>query len=433
MAVLISSVDAHSPAHKAGVRGGDLLATINGHVIEDVLDYRFRMMESTLRLELVREGKSYTCTLHKEEYDETGMNFDTYLMDKQKGCKNKCIFCFIDQLPKGLRESLYFKDDDSRLSFLFGNYITLTNITPHEVDRIIEMKISPINISVHTTNPELRVEMMKNPRAGEVLSLMEKFSSAGIHMNCQLVLCPGINDGEELTRSLNDLAALYPAVQSVAAVPVGITKYREGLYPMSPYTKEQALDVISRMEAFGNNFLEKNGTRLCYPADEFYLKAGKPLPGGKFYEEYLQIENGVGMWASFQEEFEDALSDAEFEGTRTVSMVTGMAALPLIEECARKAMEKFSGLTCHVYGIQNEFFGENITVTGLLTGNDILGQIQGKPLGDTLLLPATTLRREGDLFLDDVSLSEFEKEVNTPVVLTQGDGYSFLDALLNNI
>ena len=432
MAVLISSVDAHSPAHKAGVRGGDLLATINGHVIEDVLDYRFRMMESTLRLELVREGKTYTCTLDKEEYDETGMNFDTYLMDKQKGCKNKCIFCFIDQLPKGLRESLYFKDDDSRLSFLFGNYITLTNITPHEVDRIIEMKISPINISVHTTNPDLRVEMMKNPRAVEVLSIMEKFSSAGIHMNCQLVLCPGINDGEELTRSLNDLAALYPAVQSVAAVPVGITKYREGLYPMSPYTKEQALDVISRMETFGNNFLEKNGTRLCYPADEFYLKAGKPLPGGEFYEEYLQIENGVGMWTSFKEEFEDALSDAEFEGTRTVSMVTGMAALPLIEECARKAMGKFSGLTCHVYGIQNEFFGENITVTGLLTGNDILGQIQGKPLGDTLLVPATTLRREGDLFLDDVSLEQFEQAVGVPVVLTGGDGYSFLEALLKN-
>ncbi len=432
MAVIISSVDAHSPAHKAGVCGGDLLVTINGHPIEDVLDYRFRMMESTLCLELVREGKSFTCTLHKEEYDETGMNFDTYLMDQQKGCKNKCIFCFIDQLPKGLRKSLYFKDDDSRLSFLFGNYITLTNITPHEVDRIIEMKISPINISVHTTNPSLRVEMMKNPKAGEVLSIMERFARAGIQMNCQLVLCPGINDGEELTRSLTDLAALYPAVQSVAAVPVGITKYRDGLYPMAPYTKEQALDVLSRMESFGNDFLEKNGTRLCYPADEFYLKAEKSLPKGEFYEEYLQIENGVGMWTSFKEEFEDALQDAEWEGTRTVSMVTGMAALPLIEECAQKAMNQFTGLTCHVYGIRNEFFGENITVTGLLTGNDILNQIQNKPLGDVLLLPATTLRREGDLFLDDLSLEAFEQQVKVPVVLTRGDGYSLVEALLKN-
>ncbi len=432
MAVLISSVDAHSPADIAGVCGGDVLHTINGHTIEDVLDYRFRMMDTTLQLELVRDGKPFTCTVHKEEYDETGMNFDTYLMDKQKGCKNKCIFCFIDQLPKGLRESLYFKDDDSRLSFLFGNYITLTNITPHEVDRIIEMKISPINVSVHTTNPSLRVEMMKNPKAGEVLSIMHKFADAGIQMNCQLVLCPGINDGEELTRSLNDLAALYPAVQSVAAVPVGITKYREGLYPMTPYTKEQAWDVISRMESFGDTFLEKNGTRLCYPADEFYLKANKPLPQGDFYEDYLQIENGIGMWTSFKEEFENALEDAEFEGTRTVSMVTGMAALPLIEECAKKAMEKFSGLTCYVYGIANEFFGENITVTGLLTGKDILNQIKGKPLGDALLLPATTLRREGDLFLDDVSLEGFEQSVGLPVVLTGGDGYSFVDALVKN-
>ena len=432
MAVLISSVDTHSPAHKAGVCGGDVLHTINGHRIEDVLDYRFRMMESTLCLELVRNGNPFTCTLHKEEYDETGMNFDTYLMDQQKGCKNKCIFCFIDQLPKGLRESLYFKDDDSRLSFLFGNYITLTNITPHEVDRIIEMKISPINISVHTTNPDLRVKMMKNPRAGEVLSIMHKFADAGIQMNCQLVLCPGINDGEELTRSLNDLAALYPAVQSVAAVPVGITKYREGLYPMTPYTKEQALDVISRMETFGNAFLAENGTRLCYPADEFYLKAEKPLPCGEFYEDYLQIENGVGMWTSFKEEFENALDEAQFSETHSVSMVTGMAAFPLMRACAQKATEKFPGLTCYVYGIENEFFGENITVTGLLTGKDILKQIANKPLGDVLLLPATTLRREGDLFLDDLSLEEFEQTVGVPVALTGGDGYSFLDALLKN-
>ncbi len=430
MSVIISSVEKGSPAQLAGVCAGDVLHSINGHDIEDVLDYRFYMLESHLTVELLHNGQPRTCVLHKGEYDETGMNFDTYLMDKQRGCKNKCIFCFIDQLPKGLRESLYFKDDDSRLSFLFGNYITLTNITPHEVERIIAMKISPINISVHTTNPDLRVQMMKNPHAGEVLSIMERFAKAGIQMNCQLVLCPGINDGEELTRSLEDLAALYPAVQSVAAVPVGLTRYREGLYPMSPYTKEQAQDVIHRMESFGNAFLEKEGTRLCYPADEFYLKAGRPLPQGEFYEDYLQIENGVGLWTSFKEEFEDALVKASFTGQRTVSMVTGMAALPLIEECAEKAMKRFSGLTCHVYGIENEFFGENITVTGLLTGGDIVNQLTGKPLGDTLLLPACTLRREGDLFLDDLSLEELEQKLQISVTLTTGDGYSFLDGVL---
>lgn len=430
MSVIIASVDIPSPAHTAGVCAGDILLTINGHVIEDVLDYRFRMMETRLTLELLRNGKPVSYTLHKDEYQEPGMNFDTYLMDQQKGCKNKCVFCFIDQLPKGMRESLYFKDDDSRLSFLFGNYITLTNITPHEVDRIIEMKISPINISVHTTNPDLRVQMMKNPHAGEVLSIMERFAKAGIHMNCQLVLCPGMNDGEELSRSLRDLAAMYPAVQSIAAVPVGITKYRDGLSSLQPFAKEQALDVIACMEEFGQAFLKKNGTRLCYPADEFYLKAEKPMPHGEFYEEYLQIENGVGMWTSFKEEFEDALKDAEFSGNKEVSLVTGMASLPLIEKCAQKAMKRFPGLCCHVYGICNEFFGETITVTGLLTGGDIVNQLQGKPLGESLLLPACTLRREGDLFLDDLSLTEFQTKLGIPVIVTSGDGYSFAEDLL---
>ena len=432
MSVIIANVEQGSFAQLAGVLAGDVLLTINGHVIEDVLDYRFYMLESTLHLTLLREGKEITCLLNKGEYDETGMVFDTYLMDRQRGCKNKCIFCFIDQLPKGMRESLYFKDDDSRLSFLFGNYITLTNITEHEIQRIIHMKISPINISVHTTNPALRVEMMKNPKAGEVLSIMNRFAEAGIQMNCQLVLCPGVNDGEELTRSLNDLAALYPAVQSVAAVPVGLTKYREGLYPMSPYTKEQAADVIHRMETFGNAFLEQHGTRLCYPADEFYLKAQKEMPCGEFYEDYLQIENGVGMWTSFAEEFESAMEGVAWSGSRTVSVVTGMAAYPLLCECAKKAMEQCRGLTCHVYGIRNEFFGENITVTGLLTGGDIVNQLQGKPLGENVLLSSGTLRREGDLFLDDLTFEEFEKQLGVPVVLTQGDGYSFVDALLGN-
>ncbi len=430
MAVVIRQVEENSPAMKAGICAGDVLVSINGHPIQDVLDYRFYMLESTLAVELLREGREKTVLLHKEEYDEPGMLFDTYLMDAQKGCKNKCIFCFIDQLPKGLRESLYFKDDDSRLSFLFGNYITLTNLTRHEIDRIIKLHISPVNISVHTTDPALRVHMMKNPHAGEVLSIMKEFADAGIRMNCQLVLCPGVNDGEQLTRSLEDLAALYPAVQSVAAVPVGITKYRDGLEPLSPYTKEQAADVVARMEQFGDAFLAHHGTRLCYPADEFYLKAGLPLPGGEFYEEYAQIENGVGMWTSFREEFLSALADAAFDGQKQVSLVTGKAAQPLITACAKDVMEKFPSLTCHVYAIENTFFGQYITVAGLLTGGDIIKQLQGNPLGDCVVLPACMLRNEGDLFLDDVSVTTLEETLGVPVRVTAGDGYSFLEDIL---
>ncbi len=431
MSVTVKSVVPHSPAHKAGVVGGDILLSINSHEIRDVLDYRFYMLEPTLSLAILRNGQELTLTLQKDEYDDPGMEFDTYLMDAQKGCKNKCIFCFIDQLPKGMRKSLYFKDDDSRLSFLFGNYITLTNLTEQEVERIIKMHISPINISVHTTNPDLRVEMMKNPHAGKVLSIMKQFADAGISMNCQLVLCPDINDRGELEHSLKDLGELYPAVQSIAAVPVGVTKHREGLAPLSPFTKEQAVAVVDCMEAFGNAFLEKHGTRLCYPADEFYLKAGRPLPNGEFYEEYAQIENGVGMWTSFLEEFQYALKDQPKEPiNRTVSMVTGKAAYPLIARCAKEAEENFSGLTCHVYAIENHFFGEHITVTGLLTGQDVIAQVKGKPLGETLLLPACTLRREGDMMLDDTTPQQLEETLGVPVTIVPDSGEAFLSCLL---
>jgi putative radical SAM enzyme (TIGR03279 family) len=293
------------------------------------------------------------------------------------------------------------------------------------------MHISPVNVSVHTTNPELRVRMMKNPQAGEALRHLYRMAEHGTKLNCQLVLCPGYNDGEELSRSLADLGALYPAVQSVAAVPVGITRYREGLAPLSPFTKEQAADVVARMESFGEEFLSQHGTRLCYPADEFYLKAEKPLPCGEFYEEYAQIENGVGMWTSFKEEFLSALAEEPARPVnRTLSLVTGMAALPLIQECCRLAQEQFQGLTCHVYGIRNEFFGEHITVTGLLTGKDIIAQLQGKPLGDTLLLPSATLRREGDLLLDDTTPEQIGEALGVPVAITDGDGFSLLENLL---
>ena len=432
MAVRIAAVQAASPAAAAGVLPADLLVRVNGHEIEDVLDYRFYMLEGRLTLDLLRGGAAVTAVVQKQEYEDPGLEFDTYLMDRQQSCKNKCIFCFIDQLPKGLRKSLYFKDDDSRLSFLFGNYITLTNLSRHEIDRIKRMHISPVNISVHTTNPTLRVQMMKNPHAGEVLAVMEEFARADIKMNCQLVLCPGYNDGPELDRSLRDLAALYPAVQSIAAVPVGITRYRQGLTPLSPFSAAGAGAVIDRMEAFGNAFLADHGTRLCYPADEFYLTAGRPMPPEEFYEDYPQIENGVGMWTSFKTEFARALAQTPARPVkRQVSTITGMAARPLIEWAARAAMDRFAGLDCRVYPIENTFFGPHITVTGLLTGGDVLAQLRGKPLGDELLLPACTLRAQRDLFLDDMPLARLEEALGVPVRLTDGDGVSFLESLLD--
>ena len=313
MAVTIASVEAGSPAAKARLKAGDILVSINGRDVQDVLDYRFYMPDGKLKLVIERDGKRKTARVRKAEFEELGLEFDTYLMDKQRSCRNNCIFCFIDQLPQGMRESLYFKDDDSRLSFLFGNYITLTNLTEHEISRIIEMHISPINISVHTTNPELRCRMMNNRFAGDCLDILRRFVEAGLTIQCQLVLVPGYNDGEELTRSLNDLAAYAPQVRSVAAVPVGLTKYRDGLTPIRPFTKEEARDVIRRMTEAGDAMLAQAGSRVFYPSDEWFIRAELPIPDSEFYEEYPQLENGVGMIALLRECFREELHS--WEGT----------------------------------------------------------------------------------------------------------------------
>lgn len=433
MPVTIASVEDGSPASKCGVQPGDLLLSINGYEIEDVLDFRFYMTERKLKLSLLRGGSMLSLTLHKkEEYDETGMGFDTYLMDRQRACKNKCIFCFIDQLPKGLRKSLYFKDDDSRLSFLFGNYITLTNLTEHEISRIIKMHISPVNISVHTTNPDLRCRMMKNKNAGKALDAMYRFAQAGIKMNTQLVLCPGWNDGQELKNSLEELGSLYPSIQSIAAVPVGLTRYREGLEPLVPFDRNSAGAVIDIMEQFGSRFYEKHGTRLCFPADEFYLKAEREIPDSAFYEDFAQIENGVGMWASTRDDFLSALSDAEPDDKkRSFCIATGEAAAPLIEMLMQKAAEKFSGLTYRIYPVKNEFFGGHITVSGLLTGQDILAQLSGKDLYGRVLLPSSCVRRERDLFLDDTTVDGLQTALGVPVEFTENDGYAFFEQILS--
>lgn len=433
MSVKISSVDKHSPAEKCGIRSGDMLLSINGNEIEDVLDFRFYMTEKQLNIVFERDGQTLKALLKKRgEYDETGMEFDTYLMDKQHSCKNKCIFCFIDQLPKGLRPSLYFKDDDSRLSFLFGNYITLTNLTEHEIERVIKMHISPVNISVHTTNPELRCRMMKNRFAGEALSALYRFAEAGIKLNTQLVLCPGYNDGKELEKTLEDLGTLYPAVQSICAVPVGLTKYREGLEPLEPFNRETAGAVVDTMERFGDEFLKKHGTRLCFPSDEFYLTAGREIPDSSFYEDFLQIENGVGMWASLRDDYLAALEDAEADGKkRSFSIATASLAAPLMEFLMKKTAEKFPGLDYKIYTIRNDFFGEKITVAGLLTGQDIISQLKGQDLKGRLLLPPGVLRSEGDLFLDDTHIDDLQKAVGVPADCVPGDGYELCDFILS--
>ncbi len=412
-----------------------MLIKINGNEIRDVLDYQFYIKDMKLVLVLEEEsGKSKIIVIRKEEYEDIGLEFETYLMDKQRHCKNKCIFCFIDQLPEGLRESLYFKDDDSRLSFLFGNYITLTNLTEEEADRIIEMHISPVNISVHTMNPELRVKMMLNPYAGESLRYLYKFAEAGISINTQLVLCPGINDGEELEFSIKELFKLYPAVQSIAAVPVGLTDHREGLYPLEPYNEKTAAEVIDIIDRCNAELKKEHGEIIAFAADEFYIKAGREMPDADYYNGFPQLENGVGMWALLISEFEDALAECEIESLeRKVTLVTGKAAYPLIKSLADKAMRKIKGLEINVVAAENKLFGKMITVSGLLCGRDIADAVEGMDLGDELIIPPNCLRSEGDMFLDDMTVSQLSEKLGVEVKQNGSSGYELLDAMTGGI
>ncbi len=432
MSVTIFSVDHDSPAEHAGILPGETLCSINGNEICDILDYRFYETEKEVLL-LLRDaqGADREIKLRKGQYESIGLQFETYLMDRQRSCRNKCVFCFIDQLPSGMRESLYFKDDDSRLSFLFGNYITLTNLSQREADRIIKMKISPINISVHTTNPELRCRMMGNRFAGDCLRYLYQFAEAGIKLNCQLVLCHGWNDGEELERTLRDLLPLYPSVQSIALVPLGVTKFREGLTPLTPYTAETALEVVRAAERWGEQMQKQHGERICYAADEFYLKAGLPIPDAAFYGAFDQLENGVGLIANFREEFLFALEDVSGdEETHGGTLITGVSFAPFLEELLDGLRRKCHNLTCKVAAIRNDFFGESINVAGLVTGGDILKQLRGKELGGRLLVPDTMLRHEGDLFLDNVSLKDLERELGVPVSVVPDDGGELLKLIL---
>lgn len=430
---VIKAVDPRSPASRAGVRVGETLTHINGHPIVDVLDYKFYSYDPRLELTLKEpDGSARTLRIHKMEGEDLGLEFETYLMDRARSCANNCIFCFVDQMPPGMRKSLYFKDDDARLSFLMGNYLTLTNLSQREIQRIIDLRISPINVSVHTTDPALRAEMLKNKRAGEAIDTMRRFAQANITMNCQIVSCPGINDGPALDKTLNDLAGMFPAVNSISVVPVGVTKFREGLYPLKPYTREQAAALIDQVEAFAARHLEKQGTRLVWCSDEFYLLAGRELPDEVFFEEFTQLDNGVGMLRLLTEEFCRGLNlmePEEMEGAVPFSIATGVSAAPFLGQLVDMARTKCGKIQGEVYPIVNRFFGETITVAGLVTGGDLIDQLRGKKLGERLLIPANMLRSGERVFLDDVSLDDVERELNVTVIPVAQDGYELLDAM----
>ena len=435
--VKITSVDKNSRADKQGIIAGDVLVSINGNEIIDVLDYRFYLAEREVNITLLRDGEEFEVKIKKGEYDDIGLDFETPLMDKKHSCKNGCIFCFIDQNPEGLRDSIYFKDDDSRLSFIHGNYITLTNMTQKDVDRIVKMRFSPLNISIHTTNPELRVKMMKNKHSGEVLRYLDDFKAAGLNMCGQIVLCRGINDGAELRRSLTDLEIYYPELTSVAVVPAGLTKFRDKLFPLTDFTPEEASDIIDLINGFGEENLKNHGSRIVFAADEFYLKAKRPIPDADYYEDYPQIENGVGLLRSFMDEFGLAFEDiAEINSAleardevRRVSVATGAASYEMISALAEKIMQNCPKMEIKVYKIVNNFYGESITVAGLLTGKDIYEQLKSRSLGEELFVPATALRAGDDDFLCGMTRAELAEKLGVKVTPAPQDGYEFLELL----
>ena len=425
----IKSVDPTSPL-RGKAELGDTVVSINGNEILDVLDYKFFAYDRELDVVLRRpDGSEYGVKVRKGEGGDLGLDFGSYLMDAPRSCANACVFCFIDQLPRGMCRTMYFKDDDARLSFLLGNYITLTNLSEREVERIIALHVSPINVSVHTTNPELRCKMLRNPRAGESLDVMRRFAEAGIVMNCQIVCCPGLNDGAELTRSMRELEALWPAVHSVSIVPVGLTKFREHLYPLAPFTPEHAAETVDLVEAFSEGCLRRHGSRIFFCGDELYLKAGRALPDEAFYEEFTQLENGVGMLRLLETEFRSALKLADAPDGRDFTIAAGVAAAPLLEKLLLLAREAFPTLRGRVVAVENDFFGRSITVTGLVTGGDLIAQLKGGELGERLLISQNMLRRQEMDFLDDVTLEGASAALGLPIYPVECDGFALCDAM----
>lgn len=427
----ITYVEPGSLAEEAGLEPGDILLSVNDCQVHDILEYRYLMSEYEVTVTVKKKNGDIEEIVIENDYEDIGIEFQSGLMDNAKSCTNKCIFCFIDQLPKGMRETVYFKDDDSRLSFLQGNYVTLTNMKDEDIKRLIDLRVSPINISVHTTNPDLRVKMLSNRFAGNILDIMKRFSENGIHMNCQVVLCPGINDGEELKRTVFDIKSLYPYVDSLAIVPVGLTAHRCGLYPLEEFDSKGAKTVIEEVAIWQNEFLEDLGTRLLYLSDEFYLKADMPLPGPEEYEGFPQIENGVGLIASLEEEFSAALSMVKTKNPkRHVSIATGELAYPFIKGLCENLSAK-TQIIIDVYAIKNNFFGGGVNVAGLVTGGDIIKTLKGKISTEELFIPDVMLRQGTDLFLDDVTIPQIESELNVKITAISNDGYEFIEKLLD--
>ena len=427
----IKYVEPDSIAAEAGIEAGDKLIKINDREFHDILEYRYLTAEYEVMLEVLKKDGTTEIITVENDYDDLGIEFAEGLIDEAQSCTNNCIFCFIDHLPKGMRETVYFKDDDTRLSFLQGNYVTLTNLSDEEIDRLIEMRVSPINVSVHATDPELRCKMLHNRFAGKCYEIMKKFAANGIVMNCQIVLCPEINDGENLRRTLTDLGNLFPNVNSISVVPVGLTRYREGLYPLKPFTKETSRETINFVEQIQNEFLEKYGTRLVYLSDEFYVNAGIPIPDSETYEGFPQIENGVGLIASMQEEFMSAIRLIEKKKrSRYVSIATGEIAEGLIEELARTLEKACDGVKIDVYPVKNNFFGGGVTVSGLVCGTDIIEQLKGRIQTDELFIPHSMLRDEDNIFLDDTTVEDVEKALNVKITPVLNDGYEFIEKII---
>lgn len=432
--IIIKNVLPSSIAEEVGIEAGDVLLKINGNDIYDTIEYRFLICDEYLNL-LIRKsnGEEWEIEVEKDPYDDLGIEFDDPALDNPRRCHNKCIFCFIDQLPSGMRESLYFKDDDSRLSFLQGNFVTLTNMNEEDIERIIKYRISPINVSVHTTNPELRVKMLNNKNAGEIISRIKKLTEGGISLNCQIVLCPGINDGNELLRTLRELFQFYPYISNVAVVPIGITKYRESLYKIESYNKESSLEVIKLVEKLQNEFIKKVNEPFVRLADEFYIMAEKNLPEEEHYGDFEQLEDGIGMIRYFEKCVLEDLNFAEADGKGTeIALITGTSCSKYIRNIC-DVIEKKLNIKINIYVIKNEFFGEKITVSGLITAGDIIKQLKGVIKEKFTLISSNMLKAYEDVFLDDITIGELEKILETRIIVCKYTGEDFLVKITDEV
>ncbi len=430
---IVSAVTPGSIAEEMEIEPGDVLVSVNGQEPEDVFDYRYLMNEEEVFVVIRKpDGEEWELEIEKEYEDDLGMEFENGLMDDYRSCRNKCMFCFIDQLPKGMRDTLYFKDDDSRLSFLQGNYLTLTNMSEHDLEKIIYYKLSPINISFQATNPELRCKMLHNRFAGDVMDKVRRLKEAGIMMNGQIVLCRGVNDGEELDRSIRDLVTLMPELQSVSVVPVGLTRYRDGLYPLEPFTKEDACKVLDLIHSWQEKLVKEYGTHFIHAGDEWYILAERPMPEETTYDGYLQLENGVGMVRLLKEEVDAYLKKLPGDDRkRKVTIATGELAAPYLREHAASIQTKYPGVEVQVITVKNEFFGGKITVAGLITGQDLVNQLRGKDLGEELLLTTNMLKSDEPVFLDDMTVEQLQTALQIKVSIVESSGNDFVNCILN--